>query len=145
MANDSTITTERSAGVIVYREDLFGAREYLLLDYGRHWDFPKGHVEENESDRAAANRELLEETGIHHAGFREEFCREIVYFFRARNRVVRKTVVFFVAHVESGRVRMSREHKGFVWLTFDDAINRLTYASTRDVLKFADVFLAGDC
>ena len=34
MADHSTIN-QRSAGIIVFREDLFGSREYLLLDYGR--------------------------------------------------------------------------------------------------------------
>ena len=56
--------SERSAGFIVYRLDDDGSRKYLLLDYGRHWDFPKGHLEKGEDDLAAAMRELTEETGI---------------------------------------------------------------------------------
>jgi len=142
MADDSTITRERSAGVVVYRRDLLGRREYLLLDYGGHWDFAKGHVEAGESDRMAAERELFEETGIRCSDLHEAFCREITYVFRARGRVISKTVVFFVAQTALPTVRLSREHCGFAWLGMEDAMKKLTYAGPRDVLRFADVFLA---
>lgn len=142
MADHTKMTHERSAGVIVFKEDLFGRREYLLLDYGGHWDFPKGHLEPGESDRSAAERELFEETGIRQARLSEDFCREIQYVFRARGRVVKKTVAFFVAWTDETQVRISPEHQGFTWLVYDEAIKRLTYASARDVLKQADVFLS---
>ena len=58
------IKTEFSAGVILYRQ-LKDSREYLLLHYpGGHFDFPKGHLEQDETEREAAYRELKEETGI---------------------------------------------------------------------------------
>jgi 8-oxo-dGTP pyrophosphatase MutT (NUDIX family) len=57
--------TERSAGVIVFREGRAG-REYLLLRSasGGHWGFPKGRVEPHEDEISAALRELQEETGL---------------------------------------------------------------------------------
>lgn len=133
---------ERSAGVIVYREDLFGSRAYLLLDYGRHWDFSKGHVETGESDRAAALRELREEAGIDSVILRDRFAREVTYVFRDRRRIIRKTVVFFLGQTTQELVRLSEEHAGFCWLEFDAALRRLTYASARDLLRCADEFLA---
>lgn len=46
---------------------------------GRHWGFPKGHMEYGESERQTALREVLEETGLKVEilpGFREtcEYC-----------------------------------------------------------------------
>jgi 8-oxo-dGTP pyrophosphatase MutT (NUDIX family) len=133
---------ERSAGVIVYREDLFGSRAYLLLDYGRHWDFSKGHVETGESDRAAALRELREETGLDAVILRDGFAREISYVFRERRRVIRKTVVFFLGQTTDEHVTLSDEHAAFCWLELDEAIRRVTYASARDLLRCADEFLS---
>ena len=31
---------------------------FLLLDYGRYWDYPKGHVEKGEDDLAAGREEM---------------------------------------------------------------------------------------
>ncbi|HUB27232.1 MAG TPA: hypothetical protein VL992_17540 [Tepidisphaeraceae bacterium] len=37
---------ERSAGFIIFRrEGNAGPRLFLLLDYGKHWDYPKGHLD----------------------------------------------------------------------------------------------------
>ena len=42
---------ERSAGFVIYHQNAQqGPVEFLLLDYRRHWDFPKGHVEAGEDD-----------------------------------------------------------------------------------------------
>ena len=74
---------ERSAGVLLFRDDDAGVRRYLLLDYGSHWDYPKGHVEPGEDDVTAARRELMEETGITQADFVDGFTREMTYVFRS--------------------------------------------------------------
>ena len=52
-----------SAGVVVVRESVDGAR-FLLLRAYRNWDFPKGLVEPGEDPLAAAVREVHEETGL---------------------------------------------------------------------------------
>ena len=68
---------DKSCGVV-----LFNSGKVLLLRHsstssrgGGHWDFPKGHIDEGESEIQTALRELEEETGIAHtnviAGFRD--------------------------------------------------------------------------
>src|SRR2546425_2196131 len=89
--NKST-THERSAGIIVFRKNDRGERLYLLLDYGPYWDYPKGHIEAGEDERAAALRELAEETGIKDVDLVVDFRHEIAYFFRPKGHgLVRKT------------------------------------------------------
>ena len=52
---------ETSCGFILFNYD-----SILLLQYPQgHWSFPKGHIEEGETNHhATASRELAEETGI---------------------------------------------------------------------------------
>ena len=133
---------ERSAGVVVYRLGDDGARRYLLLDYGRFWDYPKGHVEGGEDDEAAALRELAEETGIANARLVPGFAKEISYFFRDKSGgLTRKEVVFFAARTSRQRIKLSHEHEGSAWLPYDDALERLTYPTAKQVLREAHAFL----
>ena len=136
--------SERSAGVIVFRVDpsATGGRVFLLLDYGRFWDYPKGHVEKGEDDETAALRELAEETGIKDASLLSGFRYEIEYFFRDKRKgLIRKTVVFFLAETSRKRVTVSHEHEGYAFLPYDAARTRLTYPSARAVLDAAAGFL----
>ena len=56
---------EKSCGAIVYRK-YHGNTEILLIKHinSGHWSFPKGHVEEGETEEETAKREIMEETGI---------------------------------------------------------------------------------
>ncbi|MEL7237388.1 MAG: NUDIX domain-containing protein, partial [Planctomycetota bacterium] len=95
-----------------------GERAFLLLDYGRHWGYPKGHLEKGEDDITAARRELKEETGIKDVDIVDGFTFEIVYNFHSGTKgPIRKVVAFFAGRVESEDVYLSEEHIGYAWAT----------------------------
>ena len=49
---------EKSCGCIIIKDD-----EVLLIKHNKgHWDFPKGHMEEGETEKQTAVREVKEET-----------------------------------------------------------------------------------
>ncbi len=127
---------ERSAGVIVFRKAEDGEKLYLLLDYGHYWDFPKGHIEAGEDERAAALRELSEETGIADVELMDDFRHEIVYFFRPPGKgLVRKTVVFFIGEAMSETVKISHEHVGYEWLKGEEALARVKFPTAKQVMR----------
>ncbi|HMB96609.1 MAG TPA: NUDIX domain-containing protein [Tepidisphaeraceae bacterium] len=133
-------TRERSAGVIVFHRE--PEPSFLLLDYGKHWDFPKGHLEKNEDDLTAALRELEEETGIKKVELADGFAKEIVYFFRhPRRGLTRKKVIFYLAAVKQKKITISHEHVGYEFLPFDEALNRLTYPTAKQLLRDANDYL----
>ena len=136
---------ERSAGVVVFHDssDQAGSprRVYLLLDYGRHWDYPKGHLEAGEDDGSAALRELREETGLS-VDMVPDFSHEIGYAFRSGSKgLVHKKVIFFAARSATQSVRLSDEHVGYAWLEREAALQRLTFENARQVLVAASAFL----
>ena len=132
---------ERSAGFLIFHrrgESHTTDIRYLLLNYGRHWDFAKGHVDDGESDLDAAVRELREETGIREIMPVSDFQQEIVYFFRsARHGLIRKTVVFFLAEVAKTDVILSEEHVGYEFLPYEPALKRATFAAAKELLRAA--------
>lgn len=133
---------ERSAGFVIFHvEPSTGAREYLLLDYGPYWDYPKGHVERGEDDLTAARRELQEETGITQIEIVPGFHKEMTYFFRAHGKMVRKTVVFFLARTEAKTIILSDEHQAAAFLRYEDALGRLKYPNSKELLRDAEAML----
>ncbi len=133
---------EKSCGAVVFYGPVKHS-EYLLLHYGSgHWDFIKGHVEKGEDEEATAKREADEEAGIDIkilSGFRET----LKYFYKKDNELISKEVVFFVAESKTKNVKLSFEHVGYEWLTFGEALEKLTYKSAKEMLKKADKFLTG--
>lgn len=106
-----------------------------------HWDFAKGKIEKGETKEQAALRELKEETGLT-ATIIDGFERSFDYFFKQDNELIKKKVYYFIAQTESQEITLSFEHIGSAWLTYDEAINRLTYENARALLKEVDAFLA---
>ena len=139
-----------SAGVIVFRED--SPRSYLLMRSALTrrpvWEFPKGGIESGESELQAAERELLEETGLAPGdyqlldGFREE---ERYYFTRGSGDdlcLIRKRVDYVLAEWQRGDIRISREASRFEWVSAEEALRMLRFPEKRRVLTAAEEWLA---
>ncbi len=126
---------ERSAGAILYRESTLG-KVYLLLHYpSGHWDFVKGNIEKGETLKETVLREIREETGITDVNFVDGFENKVQYHYQRDGKLVNKEVIFFLAKTSTEHVEISHEHLAFIWLGFNDAINKLTYKTAQNLLK----------
>ncbi len=132
---------EKSCGAVVFTK-IGGSIKYLLLNYeAGHWDFVKGNVEPNESEKQTVVRELKEETSITDAQFIDGFKETIAYFYRRQGLTVHKEVVFFIIESNTDKVELSFEHVGFIWLDYQHAMEKLTFKNAKDVLLKAHDFL----
>lgn len=79
---------EKSCGIMVFKDD-----SVLLVHQTKgHWSFPKGHVENNETEQETAIRETKEETNID-AKIISDF-RQVITYSPKINTI--KDVVFFI-------------------------------------------------
>jgi len=138
---------EKSAGAVVFRREK-NKNFYLLLHYPSsakapkdYWDFPKGHIEKGEKELDTVKREVEEETGLKKLKFVDEFKEWIKYFFKYKGKTVFKIVTFYLAETKNKNVKISFEHIGYIWLPYEEAIEKLTFRNAKEILKKADKFL----
>ena len=137
--------TETSAGIVLFRSNS-DKSEFLLLNYPQgHWDFIKGKVEQNETAHETALRETKEETGISNIEFVDGFDESVEYDFRFKKEDIHKKVIFFLAKTEEKDVRLSHEHNDYLWLEYNDALKKTTFANAKNVLSKANEFLSSAC
>jgi bis(5'-nucleosidyl)-tetraphosphatase len=135
------VLREKSCGAVIYNNNQEKTR-YLLLNYtAGHWDFVKGNVEPNETEKQTVTREMMEETSINEAQFIEGFRESINYFYRRQGLTINKEVVFYIIESKTEEVKISFEHIGFIWLDYQHAMEKLTFKNAKDVLQKAHDFL----
>ena len=136
---------QKSAGIVLFRNDS-DKNEFLLLNYPQgHWDFVKGKVEQNETSHETALRETREETGITHIEFIDGFEESVEYDFRFKKENLHKKVIFFLAKTNDKNIKLSHEHSDYIWLEYNDALKKTTFENAKNVLTKANEFLSSAC
>ena len=128
---------EISCGILVVRNT--GEQKELLLIQsikGGHWSYPKGHMEEGETQADTARREVWEETGLHVEPLLQE-THSTEYTLPNGNT---KEVVYFMGRYDGGSARYQQEElTALGWFPLDKAENIVTYESDKIILrKFMD-------
>ena len=107
-----------------------------------YWDLPKGHIEKGEKEIETVRREVEEETGLKDIEFLEGFKEWIKYFFKFKGVNILKFVTFYLAETKEKDIKVSFEHLGFEWLSYEKAIEKLTFQNAKKILKKANKFLS---
>jgi len=132
---------EKSCGAVVFLRHKDSIK-YLLLHYeAGHWDFPKGNQEKNEKEEQTAAREIKEETGIEDVEFIDGFKEIIKYFYKKGEETVYKEVIFFMAQTRTEEVKLSFEHIGYAWVSYEHGDKKLTFNTSKELLRKANQFL----
>lgn len=120
---------EKSCGCIIVKN------KKVLLVYEKNrnfWGFPKGHMEDGETEIETALREVKEEVGLE-----VEIDKERRYTL---NYVIRdeidKTTVLYIAKAKNEEIIMQEnEIENIRWCSFDEALNTLTFDNWKEMFK----------
>lgn len=133
---------EKSCGAIVYRKS-HGNTEILLIKHinSGHWSFPKGHVEENETETETAIREIKEETGID--VIIDPSFRETVSYFPKKD--TQKIVVYFIAKAKNyDYIPQEEEISDIKWVDIGHATTILSYENDKLIVNKAKNAIKND-
>ena len=129
---------EKSCGAVVYR--YVSKKRFYLIEHmeAGHYAHCKGHVEENETEKETAVREIKEETG-HDIRFIGDF-KESTSYSPYENCI--KEVIYFLAECTGGEEKAQLEEvTDILWLSYEDALATLTYDDDKRILKQAEEYL----
>lgn len=105
--------TRYSAGLVPVRRGPEGLEFLLLYNlFYEQWQFPRGVVHKGESDVGCAVREFVDATGLHVRSLHETCRSELHYTVVIRDYDLERTIVYFLAEVEGGEVRLGNENHG---------------------------------
>lgn len=130
---------EKSCGALVYRQENTAVKILILRHkLGGHWSFPKGHVEQGETERQTALREVQEETGLK-IRLKESF-REVVSY--SPRPGINKDVVYFLGVTDQKETTMQPEEVSEIrWVDLENAQEFLTYYNDKQLLRSAKKYL----
>lgn len=132
------MTFEKSCGAIIVRNNDDKLETLLIQMLGGHWSFPKGHVENDETEIQTAIREIKEETNLD-VTIDTRF-REVSTYSPKTN--VMKDVIFFIAIPKTTNVINQKEEiQQSMWMEINEALNQVTFDNDREILKKAIIYI----
>jgi 8-oxo-dGTP pyrophosphatase MutT (NUDIX family) len=129
---------QQAAGGLVLKDN------HILTIFKRYvWDFPKGHLEEGESDTCAALREVEEETGIDHLFITDDLGYMYhIYQETADSAFVFKTTHWFAMRTTSLKQPVPQIEETISkvqWIPLTEIMTMTMYLSMKHLLsRFMD-------
>jgi len=119
---------EKSCGCIVINNK----NEVLLIHHNAgHWDFPKGHVENGETEIQTAIREVKEETNID-VEVNEKY--RYVTEYSPKEDVMKEVVYFLAKNISDNKEAQLEEVSEVKWFKLEEAVEKITYNTSKEIL-----------
>lgn len=125
------IVREVSSGGVVYRVNDKGAVEMLLIqDSKDRWSLPKGQVKDGESLKAAAEREIKEETGLQNMEVLN-WLGKVQFRYRRQSSLVLKTMHVYLVKAGTQSQKLAKENVAHItkvqWFPVAEALDLVEY------------------
>lgn len=135
----SEVVREITAGGIVWRKNKKGEVEILLLqDVKGRWSIPKGHIEEGESPKETAEREIREETALKEMRMMSWLGKTSFRYRRQNSLVLMTTQIYLVeAKGDTDDVHKEDIYKSLEWLPANKALDVIEYEDIGKLILIA--------
>ncbi|MDB5163468.1 MAG: hydrolase [Candidatus Saccharibacteria bacterium] len=123
------VVREPTAGGIVYRRNAKNEVEILLIqDAKNRWTIPKGHIEEGETSKVTAEREVGEETGLKQVKVLSWLGKINFRYRRQQSLVLMTTEIFLIeAQGDTNKLKPEDWMSGIKWFSANDALEKIEY------------------
>lgn len=138
-AIDEVVREPTAGGVIFRNSSKPGEVEILLIqDSKGRWTIPKGHIEEGESPREAAAREITEETGLKEMKVLD-WLGKINFRYRRNNSLVLMTTEIFLVEAKGNTsgIKPEKWMTNLAWMSSSDALDKIEYEDIGKLILLA--------
>ena len=124
------VVREPTAGGVVFRRDTKTKQLEILLiqDAKNRWTIPKGHIEEGETAKDTAKREIGEETGLKDLKILT-WLGKINFRYRRQQSLVLMTTEIFLVQALGDTEKLKPEDwmNGIKWFKASEALDKIEY------------------
>lgn len=134
------IVREPTAGGIVFRttKDNKDIEILLIQDSKNRWTIPKGHIEQGETAKQTAIREIGEEAGLKHIDVLS-WLGKIHFKYRRGDKLVLMTTQIYLVHALDDNEKPTKEKwmNGIKWFAFGEALDAIEYEDIEKLMLIA--------
>lgn len=132
------IVREPTSGGLIFRRHNGKIQILLIQDAKKRWTIPKGHIEEGETAKQTAEREIGEEAGLFDLDILG-WLGKINFRYRRMNKLVLMTTQVYLVHAKSGTDQIKKEEwmSDIRWLDFAEALDKIEYEDISKLMLLA--------
>src|SRR5690606_26422097 len=136
----SEVVREPTAGGVIFRRNPKSKDIEILLiqDAKDRWTIPKGHIEEGESAKDTAEREIREETGLQEMKVMNWLGKINFRYRRASSLVLMTTEIFLVKALgKTDDLKPEDWMNGIKWFSAAEALDKIEYEDIGKIILLA--------